>query len=552
MSKGKGRLKVLKLEKDIDSIFSRQPNIEEQTFPEKLVQQYNLLVPYYDPIRLYNIVENTSMLSACIETMQANVDGFGHDFLYVGDKSKKFDTEVIAEKERLNEFFKAVNETQSFVTLRTELRQDLEVTGNAYIEVVRFPNGKLAMLYRADAKYIRLQVKQSESIPVKVRLVRDGKEMTITVYRRFRRFCMLVNPTQGTLRWFKEYGDPRRMCAVTGKYEDELEPGEQIQELASEIIHLKLGNGIYGVPRWIGLTSVILGLQNADFVNYDLFDNQVVPPLAVLVSNGVLTSDSVEDLKYLFEQKKGVKNFHKILILEAIPASADDSLEDVKGSAKVDLKEFSMARKDDAIFKQYIELAEKRIRSRYRLPPLYLGVAEEYSRSTSDTSKLVAEEQVFKPERNKFDEIVNFTIMKELGAKYWKFMTVGPRMIEGNEIITAFEKFAEAGVLTINQGIRIVNHVLGLDATEYDQVWANYPVPLVMELLKQQRLKDIEELDKDYEGAVKTIKDAKERFTKFKEWLCETHKDSETVMKTVSDINTILNELEDLYANKRN
>ena len=532
------RTRLRKIKSSISSeIISRQPNVEESVFPKKVLDEFQLLSPYYDPIRLYNIVENAPALDACIEAMEANIDGFGHEFLYTGKKEDKFNDEVLAEKKMLEEFFDRVNEQQSFPILRRELRRGYDTTGNAYIEVVRFPNRKIAALYRADERYVRLQKKQDNPVPVKIELNRFGMPKQITVYKRFRRYAMLVNPIQGQIRWFKEYGDPRRMCAVTGKYEDELQAGEKIQEEATEIIHIKHGNGIYGTPRWIGLTSVVLGLQYADFVNFDLFNNQVVPPLAVLVSNGTLTEDSVRDLCELFENKRGVDNFHKILILEALPVSTSNAMEDSRTAAKVDLKEFSMARKEDAIFKQYIELSEKRIRARYRLPPLYLGVAEEYSRSTSDSSKLVAEEQLFKPERNKFDEIVNLTIMKELGAKYWKFQTVGPRMIEGNEVIDAFEKFADAGVLTINQGIKIVNHVLGLDAQEYDQVWANYPVPLIMELLQQGRLRDIEEIDLE----AGDVDDALDRVDKFVKWAKDIK--NEKAEKLATELRDVLIEL---------
>ena len=509
------RLKDAIIKSKVSGVLSRQPNIEESVFPAKILDLFQLLSPYYNPSKLFEMVENCSSLDACIETMEANIDGFGHEFLFIGPKEKKFDKEVQDEKRLLIEFFSKVNEIQSFPILRRELRRDLETTGNAYIEVVRYPDKSLAALYRADARYMRLQVKQNKHVEVVVDLPRFGISKKTVIYKRFRRYCMLVNPVQGQLRWFKEYGDPRRMCAITGKYEDELENGETIQEEATEIIHLKHGNGVYGVPRWIGLTSTILGLQAADFVNYDLFNNQAVPPLAILVSNGTLTENSIEDIADLLESRKGVENFHKILLLEAVSLDSTGGMEGSKSTAKVDIKEFSTARKEDAIFKAYIELSEKRIRARYRLPPLYLGVAEEYSRSTSDTSKLVAEEQVFKPERNKFDELVNFTIMKELGAKYWKFSTIGPRMIEGNEVIEAFKKFADAGVLTINQGIRIVNHVLGLDATEYDQVWANYPVPIIMSLLNQGNLADVEELEADKQALV----DTQEKLEQFKKWL---------------------------------
>ena len=364
-SSARERLRKALLVKEASKIVSRQPNVEEALFPKKILEEYQLLSPYYDPSKLFEMVENCSSLDACIETMEANVDGFGHEFLFIGPKDKKFNEEVQAEKKLLTEFFSKVNETQSFPILRRELRRDLETTGNAYIEVVRYPDRSLAALYRADARYIRLQVKQSNYVKVTVDLPRLGASKRTTIYKRFRRYCMLVNPIQGQLRWFKEYGDPRRMCAITGKYEDELQKGEEIQEEATEIIHIKHGNGIYGVPRWIGLTSTILGLQAADYVNYDLFNNQAVPPLAILVSNGTLTENSIEDIAELLEKRKGVENFHKILLLEAVSLDSTAGMEGSRSTAKVDIKEFSTARKEDAIFKANNELSEKRIRARY-------------------------------------------------------------------------------------------------------------------------------------------------------------------------------------------
>ena len=64
---------------------------------------------------------------------------------------------------------------------------------------------------------------------------------------------------------------------------------------------------------------------------------------------------------------------------------------------------------------------EEHVRVGFRLPPLFLGKAVDYNFATAQTSYMVAEAQVFLPERAEFDEMINKTIMKELGLKTLKF-----------------------------------------------------------------------------------------------------------------------------------
>ncbi len=57
---------------------------------------------------------------------------------------------------------------------------------------------------------------------------------------------------------FKEYGDPRKMDMRTGEYVNTL--AEKYQ--ANEAIHLKIGSGVYGVPRWIGNIVNLYGAKS--------------------------------------------------------------------------------------------------------------------------------------------------------------------------------------------------------------------------------------------------------------------------------------------------
>ena len=64
---------------------------------------------------------------------------------------------------------------------------------------------------------------------------------------------------------------------------------------------------------------------------------------------------------------------------------------------------------------------EEHVRIGFRLPPLFLGKAVDYNFATAQTSYMVAEAQVFLPERTEFDETMNKTIIKELKLKTLKY-----------------------------------------------------------------------------------------------------------------------------------
>lgn len=521
--------------KDVLDFGSRQTNPEEGIFKFAELKRHSLLDMPYDPFKLYRIVESSSMLGTCVETMIDNVHGFGYELQYLGKKDEGKNAEVLAEHKELSKFFDQVNETQSIIRLKKAVGRDYEITGNGYIEVVKYPDGVVSTIYRADPRYIRMQVKQNKETPITVELIRGGKLRKTQIYKRFRRYAMVTNTRLDKIKWFKEFGDPRKMCAVSGKYEDELEKGEEIQEEASELIHLKQGNDTYGIPRWVGVSSSVLGVRNADKINYDLFENQAIPPLAILVSGGRLTEESMEDIISVLESRKGVDNFHKVAVLEA--ESGDGDVSDKATSTRIDFK--PLPQQNDILFGNYISSSEKRIRSKFRLSPLFSGSAEEFSRSTSDSAKIIAEEQVFRPERNDFDEVINFTLMKELKAQYWSFRTTGPRIIEGKEAIDAIGKFARAGSLSINQGIKVMNRVLDLDSPIYDEDWADYPATMALELAKRGHLKGIESISSA------SISEAKKAFEKAQEIMNEGNTEYDDIMQEIEAIRMAVDELYD-------
>lgn len=475
-SKGKG-----------DSVYSRQM-VPEDVFMGKY-SVHGLIVPPYSPASLYSIYETSSVLSPNIDAYIQNIDGFELAFKYKGPIGKKDSDEAIQEKQDLKDFFKRINESESLQSIRRSMRLDYEITGNGYFEVSRSADSEIACMYHIDAQHIRAaRATEDDYQEVTVQLFRGGKFKPITVKKKFRRYAQYISTTS-KIRWFKEYGDPRKLDATDGKYKD------NPKEVASEIIHFKIGTGVYGLPRWIGNTMGILGVRNADYVNYDLFDSQGIPPLVILVSGGILTTESINTIKELLKQAKGYKNFNRILLLEA---QAEGGIDD-KTTPRVDLRPMS-SKTVDALFQKYISSTEEKVRTDFRLPGIYLGKSQDYTRSTVEHARIIVEEQVFEAERNKFDEKMESTIMREVDSNYWEFKSGGPPLVTGEGLISGFDSFAEPGIFSINQGLNLANRAMSLDLEEHKYEWANFPLCIVNRLLDRGFFTDLQELIAVLEG----------------------------------------------------
>ena len=65
----------------------------------------------------------------------------------------------------------------------------------------------------------------------------------------------------------------------------------------------------------------------------------------------------------------------------------------------------------DAMFKDYIGMGNDTIRRAFRLPPIFSGRAEDYNRAVAEASRKLAEEQIFAPERDAYDDKITNTLI---------------------------------------------------------------------------------------------------------------------------------------------
>lgn len=364
-----------------------------------------LVSPPYNLHKLAELVEENNALDQCISAMEVNIDGTGYVFTREhNDEPLDVQSEGL---EPIAEFFDEPYPLESFVTMRRSLRRDLEIFGHGYLEIVRNPAGEIMMLRHVPTLSMRL-VKLGAPVQRTVRLNRRGKDSQVKMAHRPRAFCQDVG---GNKVFFKEYGLDIDLDYKTGEWSDRRLPADV---RASEILYFTVTDSPltpYGIPRWIPQIPCVLGSREAEELNLEFFESGGLPPAMIIVQGGQMTEEVRAELQNYLEGK--AKNKSRAAIVEA--HSTSGTLESA-GNVRVNVERFGDARQTDAMFQKYDEGCEKKIRSSFRLPSIFVGRTDAMNFATAHASYAVAEAQVFGPERHEFDERINVTIMRELDA----------------------------------------------------------------------------------------------------------------------------------------
>ncbi len=441
----------------------------------------------YEALASYHTMSN--ILPQCVDAMKQNCEGFGFSLIPIikEEEYKQYEKEIEKEKNIVETFFKYISFEMSFMKLRKETRKDLEIFGNAYYEVIRNNVGKVSGFEYIKSYNVRLSklTDKTETFFYK-RKENSYDYEEVKIKRQFRRFVQIIGSKK---IWFKEFGDNRKMSYKTGEFNESVSESEE----ANELIWFDLGSidSAYGMPRWIGNYKSIIGSSAVEDVNYKYFDNKAIPPMAILVNNGVLEDDSVKSIEeYINSNIKGKDNYYNVLILEAVGSGNPNSLEQNK--VQIDIKELSQIK--DAGFLAYDKDNRDKVRSSFRLPPIYVGYSEDYNRATAKESREIAEEQVFKPERSDYDFFINYKILPELGIRYLRFESNAAPEDKGKELVDMYKVMSDIG-LTYKEARRLIDKISGiqLEVIE-DEEWVNMPIklsPWLVQLKLREQLEHV-------------------------------------------------------------
>lgn len=476
--------------------------------------------PPFDPLQMSMMNQTCDILPPTVDALVVNIEQQGWELKHWSEDVDPEDDESQVQHQIAEGFFESFDQTN----VRAGLREDKVLTGNAYVEVLREtatqarwrarkemglniraadysptdmktnvdPEGgdvrKPYALVHAPSFLTRICVPDADSKKyVEATQYRRiaGEWSAVKVRRRFRKFVQ-VEPSTGRYKFFKEFGDPRTLDAETGQYQA---PGVSIpaKRRATEIYHFgrPTRTSPYEVPKFAAALMAIGGLIKAEEVNYLYFENKGVPPLLILVSGGALTRQATENVRQTFKESKGLKNFHSAIVLEAtskapVKGEAFGPTAAANSTVRIEVKPLMDAIQKDALFMEYIKLQQRIIRGVWRVPPILMGMAEDYSYATAFVSLKMFEEQVCKPARAMWDDFVNHCILPALGVHDWYFQSQGVRVGDPQSMASLIAAGATVGAGNPTVYGKVLSEALGVEFPSPPEEIADQPFALTL------------------------------------------------------------------------
>jgi capsid portal protein len=363
---------------------------------------------------------------------------------------------------------------------RVQSRFDKETLGARCFEIIRDAAGRVVGFDHVETCSIKPTSKDKEYTVTTI--VDPTTGATKQVERQFRRFLQVLDT--GRKVWFKEFGDPRKINPETGEVDNSLSIEDEATELYYDAIYSP-GTPV-GVPRWAGAIPALLGSREAEMVNLNFFRDNAIPALAVLVSGGALTEESFEKIDQYITGVRGAASMNRIVVMEAVSDGAEAAAIDGSLPApKIDIKPMLSERQHEGLFQDYIKEAERKIREHFRLPPVYVGSAEEYNRASAFASILTAEQQVFVPERKEWDYMFDRVVLSTHSLRYWRVRSAGPGMQDPAEVARIVNSLGREGALTPNIAVKLANRYLDADIPVITDDWGNIPFSIIMSYVDQ-------------------------------------------------------------------
>jgi PBSX family phage portal protein len=419
-----------------------------------------VIAPRYNLEQLSHQKERSTELGQNIAAMVTNIVGFGWQLREVQMPEgfrEKYKDEIQDERFRLLSLLDSVHPVMSLTAVRRKIKDDQHSCGNGYMELIDNQRGELVGVNHVLGHTVRLTEKDKKPTRVEVPRVRPDKNYTVEqvpMYYRFRKYGIVRS---GKPLWFKEAGDPRTLDKRSGKYEDNL----PFSRRATSLIHFHNYSPMtpYGLPLWIGNLFSVYGSRQAEEINYSTLANNAVPSMFVICENGALTDASIERLReWTEEQIQKSLNRSKFILLEG---EAMEEGAPTPSTFKIRVEPLKNLQQDDQLFQAYDQNNRDKLRQAFRLPPLFVGRSEDYTRATADTSRDIADEQVFAPERTEDDWMINRFVLQRWGSRYHFLRSNHPNITDDIELIRLMAIAEKSGAMTPRRADRIVRDVFG-------------------------------------------------------------------------------------------
>lgn len=327
------------------------------------------LDPPYPLHTLSTIFGQSNMLAQCVESYVTNIAMYGWEIVAAAE-GVPIDKD---EQMLLQTFIDSPNSDESLRTIQASTVFAYEKFGHAYVEVIRDRKRRVTILRSCPSATMGVCPKADEDVPVHYDVARGPRIVQVTEIKKFRIYRQQQG---GKFVYFKEFGDPRKLNYKTGIFESPQNP-VTLEDEATELIHFRqMSEDVYGTPRWVSQLPSILGSREAEEVNLRYFEDNTIPPMILSVAGGRLTGESFRELKKMLSARAAAKERqNQIMLIEAVPER--ESLDDKGTTVTLKVDKLTDSRPSDALFTNYDESNQAKIRSSFRLPPVSVGLSQD-------------------------------------------------------------------------------------------------------------------------------------------------------------------------------
>jgi PBSX family phage portal protein len=396
-------------------------------------------------------MERNTRLNRAIHTYARNAVGLGWEIVpaidVTAETSEDQRKQIQEERAKLEALFRHPNHEMPFTSLMCLVKVDEEATGNGYMEVTRNNAGEIDGLYHAPSHTIRL--------------LRGGHGF--------------VQIRGSAKRYFRRFGDERVMDAQTAEFVEGR--GLPIDRRATELIHFRIyspRSSFYGIPRFVAAAPAIAGNRLAAQRNVAFFENDAVGRLAITVSGGRLTPDSIEMIRDFLRQGKGVENAHRVMILQSESKKIGLG-NDAK--TQINVIPLTVGVTEDASFLGYRKANDEEIREAFGIAKVFF-TSDDVNRASAAVSRQITNEQEFEPDRIDKEFRINHTIVQAapFHAELVEFRFARPTLSDPLDRARVDEIYARGGALTPND----LRSNLGLAPFSKDFAFANKPLAVAL------------------------------------------------------------------------
>lgn len=456
------------------TVFYAESNVEKSDKSEQLDASVQTSASEWiahpiDMRGLKALVDNSTILPQCIRAYKSNIAGFGISLEYDEDYDEETE-EMKVEWDQLKEIIALLNMDMQTKEVFENVIRDRETYGIAYCEVIRNMKGvPVELQFIVDTPSIDMTYPLGPYLDVTY----CYKGKSITRKKKFRKFRQNI---AGKTVYFKEFGDPRIMNKLNGNYINDGDESIKKDDEANEMIEFRIGSLPYGEVRWIGQVLTVDGNRRAEVLNNNYFRKGRHTPLMIMVQGGTLSNDAWDKLQSYMNEIEGENGQHSFLVLETDTLDGGVAFQDQQ-KPTVEIKNLANILQHDELFQGYQDNGRKKVQSAFLLPDLYVGYTSDFNRATSQTAMEVTEKQVFQPERESLEWILNNKLLNEYNFKYVKLKFNEPDITNPDDIQKILNITERAGGLTPNVAKEYTYQVIGKGGAEdYEGDWGNIPI----------------------------------------------------------------------------